>query len=687
MALVARGLHAAATVAVAATLAVGAATAPATAQPDKARADKARADQAQADQAQAGTARAGIAGTHPAWAAASARTSSKPVTTGTITARVYLAGQDPAGLAAYATDVSTPGNPLYGHYLTPAQVMARYGPSRTQISSVRDWLTTSGMTVTRVNDEMGGYVAVQGSVKSAARAFGVTFGTFRGPDHHADRAPEGTASAPVGVADDVLTVTGLDTATHYMTPADTLPPPGPNYWVAPPCSQYYGQKVATKEPSAYGAKQPWTNCGYTPRQIRGAYGVTQSGMTGKGVTVAIVDAYASSTIVSDANHYAKVTGDKPFARGQYTQDLAASFTNTGADECNAASWYGEQSIDVESVHGMAPDAKVIYVGGASCTDQDLGDSLATLVNKRLATIVTSSWGEPADQASEIPVYDAIFQAGAAEGIGFFFSSGDSGYENPAEDPGSDMQQADFPPESPYVTSVGGTSLAIGRNDNYQLETSWGTMLDPLAANHRSWKFAPPGKYPSGYDGSSGGGVSYDFTQPSYQKGVVPASLATKLANGSTSPTAMRVEPDVATLADPSTGILVGQTTLQPNGTKVAFSLSRSGGTSVSCPIFAGIEADAQQAAGHPIGFANPAIYKRYRTAVFHDVTDHPFGGRHLAEVRSNYTDPSTKKGPLVTYLRTLGIDGQGAAALPAVKGYDDATGVGSPARYIESFRR
>ena len=68
------------------------------------------------------------------------------------------------------------------------------------------------------------------------------------------------------------------------------------------------------------------------------------------------------------------------------------------------------------------------------------------------------------------------------------------------------------------------------------------------------------------------------------------------------------------------------------------------------------------------------------------MTDHPLGSRHLAEVRSsNYTDPSTKKGPLVTYLRTLGVDGEGAAALPAVKGYDDATGVASPARYIQSF--
>ena len=148
---------------------------------------------------------------------------------------------------------------------------------------------------------------------------------------------------------------------------------------------------------------------------------------------------------------------------------------------------------------------------------------------------------------------------------------------------------------------------------------------------------------------------------------------------------MRVEPDVATLADPSTGILVGQTTLQPDGTAFAFSLSRAGGTSVSCPVFAGLEADAQQAAGHPLGFANPAIYRRFGTSAFHDVTDHPFGISHLAEVRTNYTDPATKAGPLVTFLRTLGVDGEGAAALPAVKGYDDSTGVGSPARYVQSF--
>jgi subtilase family serine protease len=631
-------------------------------------------------------ARMAIAGTQPTWANSSNRMSQQAVTSGTVTALVYLAGQNPAGLASYATAVSTPGNATYGHYLSPAQVMAAYGPTSAQVTAVQNWLTGAGLTVTKTEDEVGGYVEVTGSVQQATQAFGVTFGTYKAPSGQSARAPEESATAPADVASAVLTVSGLDTAKHQAAPADTLPPPGYNYWIAPPCSQYYAQKIAVNEPSAGLAKQPWTNCGYTPRQIRGAYHVAQSGMTGKGQTVAIVDAYASPTMLSDANQYAKATGDPQFAPGQYNQDLASDFTLTSPDECDAAGWYGEESLDVESVHGMAPGAHVTYVGAASCDDSDLLDALALIVDNHLASIVSDSWGEPTDDASQIPVYNEIFMAGAVEGIGFFFSAGDSGYESPDEDPGSDMIQTDFPDSSPWVTSVGGTSLAIGPHNNYEWETSWGTLIDPLAANGESWSSTPPGQYPDGYDGSGGGGVSYDFAQPSYQKGVVPNSLATALPNGSTSPTPMRVTPDVAALADPSTGILVGQTTLQPNGTTYAFSLSRIGGTSVASPVFAGIEADAQQAAGHALGFANPAIYQRYRTSAFHDVTDHPFGPQvQLYEVRNNYTDPDTKTGPLLTYLRALGINGEGAAALHAVPGYDDATGVGSPNYYIQSF--
>jgi subtilase family serine protease len=630
--------------------------------------------------------RSAIAGSHPAWAVTSKRVNGPAAASGSVTARVYLASRDQPGLAAYVTAVSTPGNARYRHYLTSAQVMTRFGPTSGQVAAVRSWLTSAGLTVTAVSDKnlAGGYVAVRGPVAAASKAFGVAFGIYRGPDGRDDRAPSQAATVPAPLASAVLAVSGLDTASHLMKPA--LPPPGPNYWVAPPCSSYYGQKIATTKPAAYGRHQPWTACGYTPSQIRGAYGVTASGMTGTGQTVAIVDAYRSPTMLADANRYAKVTGDEPFRPGQYRQFQAGRFTLAGPTACDAPGWYGEQTLDVESVHGLAPDANVRYVAAGSCQDADLADALALIVNRDLASIVSNSYGEPAQYSTMNAAFDLIFQAGAVEGIGFYFSSGDNGYEAPAENPASSMNQVDYPTSSPYVTSVGGTSLAIGKYKNYKFETSWGTLLDPLAANGRRWQFTPPGTFPDFYGGSGGGGVSTSYRQPSYQEDVVPASLAAHLPDGSTSDTPMRVVPDVSALADPSTGLLVGQTTLQPDGTRYAFSLSRIGGTSLACPTFAGIEADAQQAAGYRLGFANPVIYARYGTRAYHDVTDRPAGQPYnLAEVRSNYTDPSTRTGPLLTYLRTLGINGQGASALRAVTGYDDATGVGSPRDYIQSF--
>ncbi len=626
------------------------------------------------------TGRVPIAGTHPYWASATKHMAQQQVT-GAVTANVYLASRDASGLAAYASAVSTPGNALYGHYLTAAEVAARFGPTAAESSAVQSWLTGTGLHVIKVQNGIGGFVRVQGSLQQAQQAFGVTFGMFKGPDNKTDRAPEQSATVPASVASAVSGISGLDTASHMAKPQDTLPPPGPNFWVAPPCSQFFGELRANTEPKAFGTHEPYVNCGYTPKQVRGAYGITGSGMTGKGQTVAVVDAYASPTMLSDANQYAKVTGDPGFAPGQYNQVLASTFTDTVA--CAAPGWYGEESLDVEAVHGEAPNANVTYVGAASCNDSDLLAALALVVDNHLASIVSNSWGEPFDQASLIDTYNQVFQAGAAEGIGFFFSTGDNGYESPVEDAGSDQIQVTWPDSSPFVTAVGGTSLAVGVFNTYEFETSWGTVTDPLAANGRSWSVPPPG---GNYGGSGGGGVSTFFTQPSYQAGVVPTSLATSLPNGATATQPMRVVPDVAALGDPNTGFAIGQTTLQPDGTTFAFSMSRIGGTSVACPTFAGIEADAQQAAGHPLGFANPAIYQRFGTPAFHDVTDHPLGPGFLAEVRNNYTNSATKALPLVTSLRMLGINGVGAYALPAVKGYDDATGVGSPRQYVQSFR-
>jgi hypothetical protein len=62
-----------------------------------------------------------------------------------------------------------------------------------------------------------------------------------------------------------------------------------------------------------------------------------------------------------------------------------------------------------------------------------------------------------------------------------------------------------------------------------------------------------------------GGASSYFTQPWYQRGVVPSSPAETLPGGTAVSCPMRVTPDVAMDADPFTGFLVGMTQTLPNG--------------------------------------------------------------------------------------------------------------------------
>ena len=495
-----------------------------------------------------------------------------------------------------------------------------YAPTAAEAHAVEGWATSNGLQVGAVTSGFGAHVQVTGTASAIAHAFGVKFGSYQaGAKKQAQRfwAPEQAASVPASIRGDVLTVTGLDSAKHQATPGDTLPPPPQNYFVAPWSSAYYGQKVAagpfgtvagttTKIPTVNGQAQPWTNTGYTPAQVRGAYNVGQSGETGKGVTVAIIDAYTPATLGSDASEYAQWAAgqpggnpalDKPFANGQFKvvqHPGATTYDDTSAAECGASGWYGESTLDVESVHGMAPNANVTYIGASDCTDQGLGNALAYVVNTHAASIVTDSWGEPFDESSLVSVYDQMFQAGAAEGIGFFFSAGDSGYEDPNYEDPTDQVEVDYPDSSPWVTSVGGTSLAIGKNDNYEGETSWGTFLNPLTVSSNgksSWTFAPTDtrdELLNGlYDGSSGGGVSTTYAQPWYQKNVVPTKLAETEVTSTpitydTGTTAfgtltlaynesltrasspMRVTPDVSALADPSTGVAVGETLFGPD---------------------------------------------------------------------------------------------------------------------------
>ena len=589
----------------------------------------------------AAAATADIVNTHPGWAAASADRGAVS-TAASMTTTVYLAGQDPAGMTAYATAVSTPGSSLFHRYLTPAQEQARFGATAAQVSAVTAWLTGAGLKVVGSDEHS---LTVTGTVAATQRAYDLTLHNYlvSGQTYY---APTADAQVPASVAAAVLTIDGLtdmpvrmstDIVGQETTPSvkgisgtvakQSVGSDGSTFLGPTPCSAYYGQLTDTTDPALNGVSDsPYAICGYTPTQLRGAYGVTSTGLTGKGVKVAIVDAYGSPTIEADANQYATNHGDKAFSGNQFTESVTPSQWNSEAECGGPAGWASEETLDVEAVHAMAPNADVHYYGSNSCNDVDFLSVFTTIVDTHSVDLVSNSWAGDIysstgnEPAASIAEYTQIFVQGAIEGIGFSFSAGDCGADDPATACGaaatSTTPQSEFPGSDPWATSVGGTSLAIGRQNQQLWNTVWGTD---------AWVKVTAGSWTDfGWQFGGGGATSQYFAEPWYQRGVVPNSVATTLADGTTTDSPMRVSPDVSLDADPYTGFLIGETQTLPDGT-TGYAESDIGGTSLACPLFAGLQADAIQAQGAPTGFADPALYARFRTPSLSIVTNHSAG--------------------------------------------------------------
>jgi len=310
-------------------------------------------------------------------------------------------------------------------------------------------------------------------------------------------------------------------------------------------------------------------------------------------------------------------------------------------------------LDVEAVHGMAPAAKIVFVGAPN-NRQDLDAAMNHVVDKHLAQIVTNSYGfatELLPPGYVKPFEDTLIQA-AIEGIGVYFSSGDNGDETSR----FGFATTDWPASSPWVTAVGGTSLGVDQANTRVLETGWGTSTyscntTTLVCTRTGWLYG------------AGGGVSRLFAEPQYQ---VDARLS---LSG-------RGVPDVAALGDPQTGLLIGQTQSFPEGNH--YDEYRVGGTSLSSPIFAGLMALADQAAGHAHGFANPLFYAN--PGAFYDVLS-----VKTAVARRNYVNSVDASAGTVDRLRTFD-DYSGSPTQHTNEGWDNVTGLGTPtSSFLSTF--
>ena len=369
-----------------------------------------------------------------------------------------------------------------------------------------------------------------------------------------------------------------------------------------------------------------TNC-RTPYDMRVAYSVQsllERGFTGKGQTIVDIVSYGSPTLQQDMD-----TFDQQFGLPPITINVLSPLGTKPVDHPTTkdlAGWAGETTLDVQIIHAISPDAGIVVL--TSPVDETEGtiglpqflQLEQYAITNHLGNIISQSFGasevtlNDATGKQEVQKWDAFFKpATTQQGITFFASSGDNGptdYAN-VQLKLSSTPTTSFPTDDPWVTSVGGTSL--NREGTAFQESVW-----------------------NGSGGASGGGFSIFFSTPSYQM-TLPTSVQNQLNN-------RRGVPDVAGDADPSTGLAFYTS---DGGWTLA------GGTSASAPLWAAFMAIANQMAGHPLGFINPALYKLAASSAyaqdFHDII-----------VGNNSISNSQVQG------------------YPAVPGWDPVTGLGTP---------
>jgi subtilase family serine protease len=566
------------------------------------------------------------------------------------TIEVWMAGDEPAA-ERYVKAVSTPGSPSFRRFVSPSAYTERFGPSATQVQAVQSSLAGAGFS------------AVSASVND---------------DYLSATAPVSTVkhfTVPASISRDVLAVTDPNSSGPRAATAATAATAssGPASVKAPACSHFWAQRTQTFTPAFRGlTKAALPPCGYSAKQLRGAYGLT-SANTGKGETIALIQIGGPDRMFQTLTDYAKVNGLRAPLRGQYhEQAIGQGHRNPKCVNVGST----EAPLDSEAAYAMAPGANQLMVDGDDC-DTSGGNYVQSLFDAELAPLtgkgskasaaiesVSYVFGRERDTtASQLKIVHAIALRAAAEGVSLLTASGDHAGVSSASDPD--------------ITVVGGTTLGIGADDQRVFETGWSTAVGERTGHSGPWK-------DDGIHAAGGGGVSAFFDEPGYQKGVVPNSTALDRAGHPG-----RTVPDISADGDPDTGARFGFIATHPGGKTTRFTPFTNAGTSMATPVVAGIVADAEQGRPSSFGFLNPLLYARAGTRAFHDVL--PVSPSDPQVDRAFYQPGLVGIGHKLGHGFVVSVnDAQtpGGGHQVTARGYDTMTGLGSPngSAFIDALR-
>lgn len=406
----------------------------------------------------------------------------------------------------------------------------------------------------------------------------------------------------------------------------------PMHWVAP---YDFPQPPTTADCEAkYGLP-----C-YAPFQFQQAYDMNRlyrAGLNGSGRTIVIVDSFGSPTIQADLAKFDSDFGLPVPPSFQIIQPAGPvpPYDPNGTDR---VSWAVETSLDVEYAHAMAPGANILLVETpVDETEgvQGLPEMMASenyVIDHNLGDVISQSFGATEETfPSPASIYGlrGAFINALLHRVTVLGGSGDAG----PTDYESDLTNLypfrvnSWPSSDPLVTSVGGTQLHLDANGNRMApDNVWNdTALlgGPLAG---------------------GGGVSAVFRRPDFQDRV-----ADQVGRS-------RGTPDVSLSAAVDGAALVYTSF---SGERTGYHLV--GGTSEATPLFSGVVAVADQAAGHRLGWLNPALYGLGERDPRSGLVDITSGNNTVTFTNPGPSDPGTFTVP--------GFD--------ATRGYDLSSGLGT----------
>jgi subtilase family serine protease len=488
---------------------------------------------------------------------------------------------------------SDPTSPLYGHFLTNAQFNASFAPTPADYARVAATLQKNGFRVTQTFTN-GTVIDATGTVGAANRLFSTDIHAVNQVGHGIRYANATPGHEPAALRGLIASVSGLHTLTLVHSDIVTSQP---HLGMGPDAAG-----LPLNGPRGGFGPLAFSQGYLFPEQFKSSKGQTYDG-TGRTSGVVIDADFLDSDLATFLSYF-KVTRTGP-ATVRVPIDGGPPKGDGSGDSI-------ETTLDVETIVSNAPGTG-LYVYEFPNFDKDsyITDAYNKVVSDNLVDTANSSFGGcETDQASDAKAWDKIAEQGAAKGITFHASSGDSGAD--ACDNGQDGVSA--PASGPHFAAIGGTSLHVTTKGAWVSEVTWNSD-----------------------GGATGGGVSKVFKLPAWQK-TVPGIIKTG-----------RNLPDVSFDADPNTGAA-----LYWGG-----EWGSVGGTSLSSPLFGAGTTEVDQFFAKRSGLEAKTLYADFAkkgyvssggVVYFHDITSgcNDIGGAKGYCAAKGY-DQATGIGSVVWY--------------------------------------